>query len=535
MSTIESMVPPDLAQSFRDDGLWTSTPLLERYSAHVTERPDGLAVVDDRGTEYSHSELWAASEQVVERLEWLGVQPGQAALIALPNQAEWMVMFLGLLRAGLVPVTVPVTTDPETLRFILDVAQARVAFVPRGWRGRDTAAALGASISSSPWACGGFVVEEDGALADGPLPNGRVPNEHDPELAHLFFTSSTTGRPKPVMHTEATLAALNLGFTSRFALGQDTPIFMPSPLGHSVGAMHGARLSMFHGAPLVLQGEWDPDRALALVDQHGCRFTAAATPFLKDLVEAPAPAGGIKFATLEAFLCGGAQVPPALLERCREELPKTFVTVLWGMTEGGVTTCVPGDDFDRIRETAGTGLPGLELVILDPDGQRRPVGEEGELAMRGPGVFVGYLDRPDLNEELFTEQGFFRTGDQAVLDGDGYVRITGRIKDLIIRGAVNISPVPTENVIFKHPDVLAVAVMGAPDDRLGERICAVVQAKRQLDLDEVTQWCEREGLPKRQWPERLILVDSVPRTAAGKIRKHELRDQVHPQLVEVSS
>ncbi|MDQ1696811.1 MAG: cyclohexanecarboxylate-CoA ligase, partial [Frankiaceae bacterium] len=270
-------------------------------------------------------------------------------------------------------------------------------------------------------------------------------------------------------------------------------------------------------APLVVQDRWDAEQAIRLVAAHGCAFMAAATPFLLDLVEAPAPAPGPKLASMRAFLCGGAPVPPALLERAREQLPGTFVTVLWGMTEGGLTTCPPDDPPERVTGTAGAPLPGLELEIV----------EEGELAMRGPGVFVGYFGQEDLYASSLTDEGFFRTGDLAALDDDGYLLLRGRLKDLIVRGGVNISPARLEDCLAAHPGVREVAVIGSHDERLGERICAVVVASDPgLDLEKLVAWASQEGLPRRQWPERLIIVDSLPRTPAGKVRKDDLRRTV---------
>ena len=359
-----------------------------------------------------------------------------------------------------------------------------------------------------------------------------------------MFTSSTTGPAKAVMHTGNTLAALNVTFAERFGLGPDTPIFMPSPLGHSVGVIHGARLALHTGAPLVLQDRWDPARALDAVAAHGCRFTAAATPFLKDLVDVPWPTPGAarrtgaaarrapKLAPLAWFLCGGAQVPPSLMEQAEIELPNTRTTVLWGMTEGGLTTCTAASPREKVLTTAGVGLPGLELRTLDERGEPTAPGTEGELAMRGPGVFVGYYAQESLYASLLTPDGFFRTGDLARIDGEGYVRITGRVKDLIIRGGVNLSPVPVEDALAAFPGVRAAAVVGYPDERLGERICAVLETRGKgeeappAELGALTSFLRERGLPKHLWPEVVRTVDELPRTAAGKVRKLALRDRI---------
>ena len=342
-----------------------------------------------------------------------------------------------------------------------------------------------------------------------------------------MFTSSTTGRPKAVMHSADTLASLNLTFTERFSLGPHDPIFMASPLGHSVGTIHGARLSLYNGAPLVLQDTWNPEEALALISEHKCVFTAAATPFLKDLVEVDWLGEEPKMASMRWFLCGGAQVPPGLMEKARKQFPETFITVLWGMTEGGLTTSLSETPIEKSLTTAGVGLPGLEMQILDSDSQPLPANDEGELVMRGPGVFIGYYGQKDLYKSLLTEDGYFHTGDLATLDEEGYLRITGRLKDLIIRGGVNISPVPIEDTLSAHPNISGVAVIGYPDERMGELLCAVIIPKGEAPtLDGLNAFLQARGLPKYYCPELLRIVNEFPTTPAGKIRKTNLRNEI---------
>ena len=520
-----SAVSNNRAERYRLAGWWTGRRLIDRFEAHVGEGPDQLALVSD-GTATSRSELWHAAGMAAEQIRSLAGTARRPVVILLPNCADWMVMFLAVLRAGHVPATPPVTTPEAHLRHIFELTRPALVVCTGQGPGNRPADAVRRAAAAA--ACGPVpvAVAEGGRLApDGPLSSPAVADNVPESTAHLMFTSSTTGPPKAVSHSEDSLAALNMQFAERFDLDQHTPVFMPSPLGHSVGAIHGCRLSLFVGAPLILQDEWDAQTALELVARHGAEFTAAATPFLLDLADAHWEASEPKLASMRSFLCGGAQVPPALIRRCRAEMPNTFVTPLWGMTEGGLTTCVRASTESQLETTVGVGLPGLELRILEADGVLHYAGS-GELVMRGPGVFNGYYRQPQLYAADRVGDGWFRTGDLARIDSDGYVSITGRLKDLIIRGAVNISPVETENAIAAHPEVVGVAVIGWPDERLGERICAVVQARVPLSLDEVLAFCAEQGLPRRCWPERLVHVDGFPRTAAGKIRKQQLRDEL---------
>lgn len=518
------------AARYRRAGWWTDEPLLSRYKRITQGRRHGLAVVDDRQTQLTHGELLSLGADLAAQMCRAGLERGDVVVLVMPNRVDWQVLFVALLEVGTVPMTIPVTTDPETIAYLCDLVGARAIVTRSDPNGNDMLAVAGEAAMRA--ASRVALIGVGDVTADAELRVlSTVADKHAPKavagLDHLMTTSSTTGKPKAVMHTANTLAALNVTLAERLDLTMESPLFMASPLGHSVGAIHGARLSLHLGAPLVLQEKWDPDRAIALSSRHRAVFTAAATPFLKDLVDAAPPAAGVKLDTLRTFLCGGAPVPPSLLDDAAEQLPNTFVSVLWGMTEGGVTMCSPQCPPEKRRLTAGTGLPGLELQTIGADGAL-PADSEGELVMRGPGVFVGYHGQDDLYSASLTAEGFFRTGDLAKVTPDGYLQLTGRLKDLIIRGGVNISPVPIEDALAAYPGVRRVAVIGQPDDRLGERICAVVVPSDAGDVrfEDVIEWVSTTGLPRRMWPERVEVVTDMPQTPAGKIRKNELRRQL---------
>ncbi|CAB4365412.1 MAG: AMP-binding protein [Actinobacteria bacterium] len=522
------MTTEEIARGYRSAGWWPDEALGTRYTRIARTLPSHLAVADDRGTELSHQQLLAASRRMMARLAGAGVTSGDLVLSVMPNRVEWQVVFLALLQIGARPMTIPTTTDTATMTYLCDLTQAR-AIITSPRLGNTALGEMAVEAASKADRATAVLVVDDVNEVVVAVPAGWEPSESSvPLFDHVMTTSSTTGMPKAVMHTSNTLAALNVTFADRFALTAETPIFMGSPLGHSVGSIHGARLALYLGAPLILQERWDPDLALQLSARYRCEFTCAATPFLKDLIDAAPPTGQSKLHTMRTFLCGGAAVPPMLIDQADEHFPNTFVSVLWGMTEGGVTTCTPTSSREQRRNTAGCGMPGLELSIVGAERCHLPIGDEGELVMRGPGVLTGYLGQHQLYEECLTSDGFFRTGDLARLDAAGYVHLTGRLKDLIIRGGVNISPVPIEDVLSGHPGVRRVAVIGQPDDRLGERLCAVVVPAESYELtfESLVDWASAHGLTRRYWPESLKLVTEMPQTAAGKIRKNQLRDEI---------
>jgi acyl-CoA synthetase (AMP-forming)/AMP-acid ligase II len=527
------MTTHDRTSGYRSAGWWPDEDLAHRYLTTVQGRLDDLAVADDQGRELTHAQLLDAASQMAAHFGDAGIARDDVVLSIMPNMTAWQVVFLSLLQLGARPMTIPVTTDADTIAYLCDLTGTR-AVVTAGTHGStqltEVAATAGALATSRPAVIvvGGGDNDDDQRIEIVHRAAVERLTSNGIAFDHVMTTSSTTGKPKAVLHTNNTLAALNIGFAERFGLTGRTPLFMASPLGHSVGAIHGARLALYLGAPLILQDRWDPQVAIELAARYRCEFTCAATPFLKDLVDAPTGADQPKMHTIRTFLSGGAAVPPSLLDAADAQFPNTFVSVLWGMTEGGVTTCEPTSTPEQRRHSAGRGLPGLELSIIDPVGEHLATGEVGELVMRGPGVFTGYLGQDDLYRECLTSDGFFRTGDLARLDDDGYVHLTGRLKDLIIRGGVNISPVPIEDALAGHPGVKRVVIVGEPDDRLGERLCAVVvpAGSHDITIESLVDWASAQGLPRRYLPESIRVVHDMPQTAVGKIKKNQLRDEL---------
>ena len=524
-----------LKARYHEMGWWTGELLPDRYAHMSRMREKEPAVVDNRGRQLSHDELSVGASEFSELLLDQGVVSGSRVILFAPNWAEWMIAFLGILQARCVPVPVPITTDANTLTRMIDLVQPSVVVSGSEYHEMPLAKTAASVCMEAEVKPGLLILEYDGQFAWCSNPTEQqtdlLPGLDDVQqiIHQLGFTSGTTGKPKAVVHTSDTLTALHIGFSERFSLNSQTPIFMPSQLGHSVGAYHGARLSLFNASPLVLQDIWNPEEAIALMAEHRCHFTAAATPFLRDLLECE-DFSAQHLPTLRYFLCGGAPVPPILIEQASEQFVEALFTNLWGMTEGGLVTCSDACPQKKVLTTSGMGLPGLELRIIDTEGNHCASDQEGELVMRGPGVFVGYYGQQDLYASLLTEDGFFRTEDLARLDHEGYLQITGRLKDLIIRGGVNISPIPIEDVLARHPTVASIAVIGVPDERLGERIGAVVVLRgNTLSLKELNEFAEQIGLAKRYQPEVLYLVDEMPRTASGKISKADLRQRFAKQ------
>jgi cyclohexanecarboxylate-CoA ligase len=274
---------------------------------------------------------------------------------------------------------------------------------------------------------------------------------------------------------------------------------------------------------MILQDIWEAKRGVGLMARESVTYTAASTPFLSDICDA-VKAGAPHPKSLRSFLCGGAPIPSVLIERAANELGLK-VCSLWGMTEvlSGTLT-EPARAAEKSAATDGRSLEGMEVRIVDTEGRPAPAGQSGRLLVRGAQMFKGYYKRPEL--PTFDGDGWFDSGDLAYMDNDGYIRISGRVKDILIRGGENVPVAEIENLLYKHPAVVAVAVVGFPDARLGERGCAFIvpRSGSTIDLAAVRTYLSDAKMAKQFWPERVEIVDELPRTASGKIQKFKLRE-----------
>ena len=549
----------------------------DRLADIAREDPHRELVFDPVFGRFSYADIDAQVARLAHGLMARGIGPGDVVILQLPNWAPFLVFHIALTAIGAITALVPFVYREHEIGGVAALTGARALVVPDEYRGfsyRRMAVRVRAACTdlrhvflvdpesrdqehdqgrdedrgdgrdenrdAGPAEADGFV--DYASFMDEPWERtaprdlaALAPGLED--LTAIGFTSGTTGDLKGVMFDTRVIAAVNRGFVDRYGLNENDRVLGGSPLGHAVGFTHALRMTLTIGGSIVLQQRWEPGEAIELIRRERCTYMAAATPFLMDIVGHPALEKAGRLPSLRLFLCGGASIPEQLARDAREALPHTFTSPLWGMTEcGGVTTCPFDAPAEKRHATDGKPCGGMELKVVDASGTEVPRGVEGELYARGPMVARGYYGREDLTRESFLPDGFFRTGDQARMDEDGYIKITGRIKDLIIRGGVNIAPVEIESVLFSHPKVANAAVVGMPDPRLGERICAFVvlntcsEADATLTVEEVRGWMAQAGLAKPKWPERIEVVDGFPMTASGKVQKFRLREEIAARL-----
>ena len=517
--------------------LWPNEHLIDRFRAHAVDRGDAPLVVDAGGTM-----TWAEAAQAVDdasrALVDLGVRRGDVVQLQLPNQREFLLMVLAVEQIGAVVQPVAPIFRTNEVTVMSGLAKPSVVVTVGSFRGFGLAEMHAALRADAPWVQELIVVD----TADDRLPAGAMswtsfleigrateldratldllrPSAND--VCEIIFTSGTTGQPKGVMHNQNTLNCAADLWLERVA-GDAATFHMASTLAHQTGYLYGVRAPITAGGTVVYQPVWDAAEFAQLIEHHQIQVSMGATPFLADLL-AIDDLADCDLSSFQAFICAGAAIPLPLLEQAKQVLPSCSVMPGWGMTETALsTTTFPDSPFDKAT-TDGAALPGNEVRVVDEDGAPCATGVEGDLQFRGSLLFIGYIQGRELTESCFDE-GWFDTGDRAVMDADGFISISGRTKDIVIRGGENIPVKEVEDALLRHPKVTNVAVVAKPHPRLGEIGCAVVLADGEPPtLLELTAFLDEQEVTKQFWPEDLIVVDEFPMTPSGKVQKYQLR------------
>ena len=526
-------------KAMRAQGWWQDRTLDELLEAAVAASPDKNALVCyrmDKGFDapckvLTYRELSDAVATVAGAFRALGIGKGDIVGVMLPNWWEFVVASLALNRMGAVPNPLMHIFRERELRFMLGFAEAKAIIIPRTFRGHNFEVMLDRLKPDLPH-LKHIIIADDGGLRTydsvlmksgaPPISAAKGTPPKPDEMSVLMYTSGTTGEPKGVMHCFNTLFACAEALGKRFGLDADDVHFGSTPFGHMTGYAAVMIQAIYHGGTAVIQDVWEPQAGTAIMVREGVTHMAAATPFLSDICRvvsegAPAP-------KLTTFLCGGAQIPPSVIEAARKDL-KVNVSSLWGMTEGlSGSLTEPERAAEKSSTTDGRAVDGVELLIADANMKPMPVGTTGRLLFRGSQQFIGYYKKPGLDGR--GPEGWFDTGDLAFMDSDGYIRIDGRTKDIIIRGGENVPVVEIESILYRHPRIQEAAIVGYPDKRMGERGCACIVLKdsEPFSLAEMRDWLEKSGAAKQYWPEAVEVVTTMPRTASGKIQKFVLRD-----------
>ncbi|BEB89617.1 cyclohexanecarboxylate-CoA ligase [Escherichia coli] len=528
--------------AYRQQGLWGDASLADYWQQTARAMPDKIAVVDNHGASYTYSALDHAASCLANWMLTKGIESGDRIAFQLPGWCEFTVIYLACLKIGAVSVPLLPSWREAELVWVLNKCQAKMFFAPTLFKqtrpvdlilplqnqlpqlqqivGVDKLAPATSSLSLSQ------IIADNTSLT-------TAITTHGDELAAVLFTSGTEGLPKGVMLTHNNILASERAYCARLNLTWQDVFMMPAPLGHATGFLHGVTAPFLIGARSVLLDIFTPDACLALLEQQRCTCMLGATPFVYDLLNVlekqPADLSALRF-----FLCGGTTIPKKVARECQQRGIKLLS--VYGSTESSPHAVVNLDDpLSRFMHTDGYAAAGVEIKVVDDARKTLPPGCEGEEASRGPNVFMGYFDEPELTARALDEEGWYYSGDLCRMDEAGYIKITGRKKDIIVRGGENISSREVEDILLQHPKIHDACVVAMPDERLGERSCAYVVLKaphHSLSLEEVVAFFSRKRVAKYKYPEHIVVIEKLPRTASGKIQKFLLRKDIMRRLTQ---
>jgi acyl-CoA synthetase (AMP-forming)/AMP-acid ligase II len=520
-----------------DEGFYERTTFAEHLERGAASFPDAAMhfVGGPEPRTVTLDDMNRSSRRVARGLAGLGVGPGTRVAVWVPNWIEGVLATQATWLLGGTVVPIIHIYGPREVGHILAQSGAAVLVVPDSWRSIDYLERL--SAMQIPDTLRHTVVIGD-RLPDGahrwadiaggePLATADLPRTDPDDVSLVIYTSGTTADPKGVRHSTNTLVAeIKTGLRDESA-GPGTALGA-FPAGHIAGVLTVLRM-LLRGTSTVLMDQWDPALAARLVEQHAVTGTAGAPIHLATMLD-EARRNGNDLSTLTGYMCGAASVPPALMARADAEGIPVYRG--YGSSEHPVISSGrPEDPIDKRARTDGRLTAGTSIRLLDDDGNEVPTGQPGEIVSIGPELFLGYTD-PALDAESFTADGWFRTGDIGVMDEDGYLTITDRKKDVIIRGGENIASKEVEDILALHPAILEAAVVGRPDPTYGEKVAAFVRVAEgaSITIEDLLAHFARHGAARQKTPEFLRVVDDLPRAPSGKVRKVELRDRLRREL-----
>ena len=532
----DPQIPPSRMQAFREAGHWTEETTNEWLEAAARAHPQKVALVDRR----ARLDYAAYHERVVRlaaRFVALGLTEEDVVAVQLPNWNEFVVTINAAMLVGIPFCQYHSDFRSREVEFILGFTEASVLVVPREFRGFDYLAMVEELRPRLPKLEHVFVVGDE--VPDGYvdlrrfLDGGGEPEvsaealearrPHADQFQRTAFTSGTTGNPKAVLHvhntTSCPLRFLNRG--QRITAGSVFLVFLPAGLNWG---LFNVLQALHVGCRLVLQDIFRPEDALALIERERVTHFCCAPAHLVAMLNAP-EFDRYDLSSVEVMMTGGASCPIEVIREVRDRLPGQLLE-MYGMLECGTQAhTLLSDDPEEVCGTAGRPVPEMGIRVVDDRGDDLGPDEVGEILTYGPSVTIGYYNNPEVNRESFTADGWFHTGDQGSFDEKGNLRIVGRTKEMLIRGGANIYPREIEEVLYEHPKVLDAAIVGIPDHRLGERVCACIvpRAGERMTLEELVDFL-RDRIAHYKLPEFMQTLEDLPRTPTGKVQKGPLQE-----------
>ena len=536
-------------------GQWRSDTLFQVVERQATAQSDRPFLTDDT-TAITFNELRNRALGLALGLHRWGLRAGDRVTVQLPNWTEFAIIAVALSRLGAIMVPIMPIYRRDEVAYIADDARARLAITAASYKNFDYNKMYAEARGGLPTLEDVVVVRGSTELPDGftsleslvvDIPAAAGSAEIAAEIGEgvgpdepfvIVYSSGTTAFPKGCLHTFNTMGCGARILGKAWAVAPNDVQFGPSPITHTTGLVTSILLPLFFGAQSHVMSAWEPRQGLEHIKEHGCTITVNATTFLQTALDAYNPEVH-DASSMRVWIAAGAPIPASVIKRAGEILPSLKVLSLYGRTENITTTmCTLDDEPRRSLTSDGKVLPLQSVKIVDEQGNEVPRGEEGDIAYKGAMHMLEYIGKPAETAELFTPEGYSRSGDLGVMDEDGYVRVTGRTKDIVIRGGLNISVRQVEDLLTAHPGVKNVAVVAMPDERLGEKACCYLvptTGHESITLEDITTYLLEKGIAKVKLPERLEIVDALPMTATGKVQKHILRQRIAQQLTQPAS
>jgi acyl-CoA synthetase (AMP-forming)/AMP-acid ligase II len=534
-------LPPERIAEFTDAGYWRDTTSNDELEHRAQHTPDKLAIVDSR-VRLTYGEYYRRAQKLAARFVALGLTADDVVAIQLPNWSEFVIAINGAMLAGVPFCQFHSDFRAREVEFILRFTEATALILPREFRRFDYLAMLAELRPKLPRLQHVFVVGENippeyfdlRAFLDAPQPPEadesalRQRRPHPNAFMRTAFTSGTTGDPKAVLHLHNTTNCAAWFLNDGQKIGPESVFLVFLPVGLNWGLFNVLQ-ALFAGCTLVLQDVFRPEEALALIERERVTHFCCAPAHLVALLNVP-NLEKYDLSSMQVMMTGGASCPIDVIREVRERLPGHLLE-MYGMLEVGSQAHTRLDeDPEAVCGLVGKPLPQMGVIVVDDRGKEAPPGVTGEILTRGPSVTIGYYNNPEANAKSFTPDGWFHTGDLGVFDEQGRLKIVGRKKEMIIRGGANIYPRELEEVLYQHPKVRDAAVVGVPDARLGERVCACIVPKsgETVTFEEMIGFLKPK-IATYKLPEFLEILEDLPRTPTGKVQKTPLRDIVLKQ------
>lgn len=535
----EIKINPHLKRQYLEKGFWTDRTLLDCWEESVKCHPDREYVVDDRGFRYTYRQMDEGASKVAAFLLSKEIKPRDTVSYQVPVWSEFVMITIACFKAGAAAHPIAMSYEEKELVHSINLTESKAYFGPTFFYKTDYEKQILSVKDQIPGLKTIILLDYAREKASDNITMNEILKQYEPlkpkqslpltgqDIAVILGTSGTTCGTKGVLLTHDNVRYSEETFNKELGLTKEDIMFMPAPLNHATGFHHGIIATMLIGAKLVLQQKYCCREAINLMNQEKCTYSMGATPFIYDILRDLENNGGA-LPYLRFYLCGGAPVPGYMVQKAWNF--GILLCEVYGSTESVPHVYVRPDQVLSLNgSTSGRAMEGIEIRVIDDDGKDVPPGTPGEELSRGPNVFVGYLKNRKITDEALDDEGWFHSGDICVMDETGNIRIIGRKKDIIVRGGENLNSNEINDNLEGCPGVAEHTVIGMPDERLGERICAFVvplSDHKDLTLHDVITFLKEKNVPKRFWPERLELIDRIPHTGSGKVKKYLLREEL---------